>query len=86
MEMSRAWKMEYKSCGYITGGVVDTEEQRAVAARFAKESGWTLDFYEGDGKMLQALTDGDFSGFFVCPPGHTIEAVVGPEKMRAVKS
>ena len=85
MEMSRAWKKEYKSCGYITGGVVDTEEQRAVAKRFADDSGWTLDFYEGDGRMLQALTDGDFSEFLVCPPGHTIEAVVGPEKMRAVK-
>ena len=86
MEIYNGWKKDYKSCGYITGGVRDTEELRAVAKRFADDSGWSLDFYEGDGRLVQALVEGDFSECLVCPPGHTIEAVVGPEKMRAVKS
>lgn len=84
MEIANGWKKEYKSCGYITGGVHDTEELRAVAKRFADESGWSLDLYEGDPSMIRELTDGDFSRFFVCPPGHTVEAAPGAEKMRAV--
>lgn len=85
MEISRAWKKEYSSCGYIAGGVHDTDDLRAEAKRFADENNWSLDFYEGDGSLLQSLTDGDFSRFLVCPPGFTIEPVTGPEKIHAVK-
>lgn len=87
MEVSRSWKKEYRSCGYITGGVHDCQQNRSVAKSFAAENGWSYDEYPGDERIIRMIADGNFDPeyFLVCDPGCRIEAVAGKEKLTAVQ-
>ena len=85
-EQELLWAKKYNRCGYIRSELYENAEYSALARRAAEYHGWEYAEESADDSMIRRLLDGKWDGgeFLVCPPGWTVEATFGSDKIRAV--
>lgn len=86
LEQECLWTQKYSRCGYISSDIYENEAYRSLAREIAVHHGWGFRETKGDNALIDRLLNGpwDESAFLVCPPGHSVEATFGPDKIRAV--
>lgn len=87
IEQDQKWISNYRYCGYITSqGPWEREEYLQTAEETARDHGWALERFEGDGGLLSRLLSGEWDEkeFLICPPGCRIQASYDETKVKAV--
>ena len=80
------WMKNYNTCGYINSSAYHCPGYPLLAKRIAEENHWEYHEFDGDNRMIRAITDGEWDDreFLICPPYHRIEASYDELKIRAV--
>jgi hypothetical protein len=86
IEQDQQWVRNYKLCGYITSPVYACGDYERQARAFASGNAWSFERVEGDNRMLERLTRGEWDeeAFLIVPPHHRVEAAYDGTKIRAV--
>ena len=86
MEQDMLWAKNYRHVGYITSSVHAPANGPAIAQKVARFNGWDYQEFDGDNRLLAAMTQGtwDEKEFLICPPYHRIEAAYDGNKITAV--
>lgn len=86
LEQDNLWIEKYTTCGYISSPVNDFPDYSLLAEEVAKRNNWQYRRFEGNTRLIQAMTDGLWNDeeFLICRCCHRIKATHDESKICAV--
>ena len=85
IEQEGSWVAHYNTCAFIHSDVYESGEFLETAMRVARENDWAFEAFQGDARMIRAMTSGDWNDeeFLIVHPGHRVAADYSGKKVRS---